>query len=156
MMILDFTDFNSSAPAEPARIAARPTSASASAAKTRLSPSTMSMWPVISAHRQALAELCRRFGVERLELFGSAATSAFRPGRSDLDFLVRFPSDYDFGPWMARWQEFQEQLAAIVDAPVDVVTESALRNPWFRREAEKTRTLIYDASQDPEMASRHS
>lgn len=117
------------------------------------------MLPVIETledNRTALAELCRRFGVRKLELFGSAATGDFNPSRSDLDFIVEFPPDYDFGPWMSRWQEFQEQLSALVNRPVDLVRESALRNPWFRSEANKTRRLIYDASKDAEVASRHS
>jgi hypothetical protein len=46
-----------------------------------------------------LPELCRRFHVRRLDLFGSAATGHnFDPVRSDLDFLVSFeplpPGEY--------------------------------------------------------------
>ncbi len=37
-----------------------------------------------------LPALCRRFGVRRLDLFGSAASGRFDPGRSDLDFVVSF------------------------------------------------------------------
>ncbi len=41
--------------------------------------------------REALAALCRRFGVMRLEVFGSAVRDAgFDPKRSDADFLVTF------------------------------------------------------------------
>jgi predicted nucleotidyltransferase len=34
--------------------------------------------------------LCRRFGLLRLDLFGSAATGAFDPARSDMDFIVEY------------------------------------------------------------------
>jgi predicted nucleotidyltransferase len=45
----------------------------------------------IDSKREALAALCRRFGVTRLEVFGSAARGAgFDPKRSDADFLVTF------------------------------------------------------------------
>jgi len=108
------------------------------------------MLPTLSI--QAIESLCRRFDIERLELFGSAVGADFDPERSDLDFLVWFPADYDFGPWMTRLQEFQNELATLLQRPVDVVLETALRNPWFRCEAAKTRTLIYDASQDSKMA----
>ena len=37
-----------------------------------------------------LDQLCRRYGVLRLDLFGSAATGRYRPEESDLDFLVEF------------------------------------------------------------------
>jgi predicted nucleotidyltransferase len=43
----------------------------------------------LDAKREALTALCRRFGVARLELFGSAARGTdFAPASSDLDFLV--------------------------------------------------------------------
>ena len=48
------------------------------------------MISLIENKRTVLTDLCRRFGVRRLELFGSAATDAFDPSRSDLDFLVEF------------------------------------------------------------------
>lgn len=38
----------------------------------------------------ALEAMCRRHGVRRLELFGSAVSGTFRCGESDLDFLVEF------------------------------------------------------------------
>lgn len=109
----------------------------------------------LSKSTDAIAGLCRRFQVERLEVFGSAATADFDPERSDIDFLVRFPPGYDFGPWMSRFQEFEEELAALCEHPVNVVMHTALRNPWFRREAGKTRTLLYDASKDAEVAAGH-
>ena len=44
----------------------------------------------IASHREELRELCRRFHVRRLDLFGSAARDDFDAERSDLDFLVEF------------------------------------------------------------------
>ncbi len=44
----------------------------------------------ISSHREELEEVCRRFHVRRLDLFGSAASDDFDPAGSDLDFLVEF------------------------------------------------------------------
>jgi len=45
----------------------------------------------IAEKRDALAESCRRYGVERLEVFGSAARGAsFDRTDSDADFLVTF------------------------------------------------------------------
>ena len=41
----------------------------------------------IAARRTELQDLCRRFGVRRLDVFGSAARGDFDPGRSDIDFL---------------------------------------------------------------------
>src|ERR1035441_493253 len=56
------------------------------------------MIALIEQHRAALAALCRRFKVRRLDLFGSAAKGTFDPQSSDLDFLVSLddmsPADY--------------------------------------------------------------
>ncbi len=45
------------------------------------------MIPEIALRREEVRALCRRFGVRRLDLFGSAARDDFDPARSDLDFL---------------------------------------------------------------------
>ena len=52
---------------------------------------------------EPIAELCRRYGVERLDVFGSVLRDDFRPD-SDVDFLVVF-RDNDFGPWGSKFQE---------------------------------------------------
>ena len=56
------------------------------------------MLSLIAEHRAEIAALCRRFGVRRLAVFGSAARGAdFDPARSDVDFLVEFAAhDGDF------------------------------------------------------------
>jgi uncharacterized protein len=48
---------------------------------------------IVERNLPVIAELCRRFGVRRLDLFGSTATGRFDPARSDLDFLVEFEPD---------------------------------------------------------------
>ena len=52
------------------------------------------MHAAISDKKDELAELCRRYGVARLEVFGSAARGTdFDPQSSDADFLVAFRLD---------------------------------------------------------------
>lgn len=104
------------------------------------------MNPLIEQHKDALVELCQRFQVQRLELFGSACTPEFDSRRSDLDFLVEFTPGCDLGPWLSRFLALRDALAELFGCSVDLVMPSALNNSWFRREADKTRTLIYDAS----------
>src|SRR5947209_14717339 len=45
---------------------------------------------VLQDKHQAIAKLCARFGVVRLDVFGSTLRDDFRPGESDLDLLVVF------------------------------------------------------------------
>lgn len=107
---------------------------------------------LIEQHREAILDLCRIYGVSRLEIFGSATTDDFDPDRSDVDFIVEYPRDYNFGPWLTRFQELEDALAGALGREVDLVMMSALRNRWFNREAARTRTVIYDASQISEVA----
>ena len=103
------------------------------------------MTSMIESRRGALADLCRRYGVRRLELFGSAATDAFDPSRSDLDFLVEFLPEQELGPWLRHYFNFQNELSQIFGHAVDLVMADAVKNRHFRRELDRTRTLLYAA-----------
>lgn len=103
------------------------------------------MLPLLDEKRDALGELCRRYGVARLEVFGSAAGDAFDPGASDIDFLVEFRAGVDLGPWMASYFDLQRELEDLLGREVDLVMTSALKNPYFIREVNRTRKLLYAA-----------
>jgi uncharacterized protein len=78
----------------------------------------------IAQHREELRDLCRRFGVRRLEVFGSAAGQAdFEPARSDIDFLVEFAVGQDD---FARFVDFKEALEALLDRCIDLVDRKAI------------------------------
>jgi predicted nucleotidyltransferase len=103
------------------------------------------MISLIEGKQPLLADLCRNYGVQRLELFGSAATDDFDAGRSDLDFLVEFLPHQPLGPWLRHYFAFQSDLARLFGRSVDLVMAGAVKNPHFRRELERTRTLLYAA-----------
>lgn len=103
------------------------------------------MCDVIQPYLEAIRALCREFGVTRLELFGSAATGEFDPERSDIDFIVEYPPDYEFGHWAARHVAFKERLEALLGRPVDLVMASAMRKPRFIESVNQTRRLLYAA-----------
>jgi uncharacterized protein with HEPN domain/predicted nucleotidyltransferase len=88
-----------------------------------------------------LRKPCRRFGVRQLDLFGSAATGRFDPGRSDLDFLV------DFAPPEAgkRHLQFLDELETLFGRKVDLISETALENPYLRRQIEAERGTLFPA-----------
>lgn len=100
------------------------------------------MIALVEQHLEAIRALCEEFGVRSLELIGSAATGAFEPERSDLDFLVEYSPDYDFGPWLARHQELAERLSELLGRPVDLVMLSAVRNPYVIRSIDQARRLL--------------
>jgi predicted nucleotidyltransferase len=80
-----------------------------------------------------IADLCRQYGVERLEVFGSVLRDDFGP-ESDVDFLVVFREN-DTGPWLSKLQDLQEDLARLLGRKVDLVDRRAIERSenWIRR-----------------------
>lgn len=102
------------------------------------------MNPEITRHMAELEDLCRRFDVRRLELFGSAAVGKYRPGESDLDFLVEF-EELSPGTYADTYFGLLEAIEALFGAPVDLVVASAIKNPYFRQSVDGTKALLYAA-----------
>ena len=103
------------------------------------------MHSIVERHRQTLDELCRRFGVQRLELFGSAVDETFDPERSDIDLLVEF----DPAPQGKRADQYfglLAELERLFERPVDLVESGTVRNPYVLRSIEQTRRPIYVAA----------
>jgi predicted nucleotidyltransferase len=100
--------------------------------------------PILTRHRREILVLCERFGVRRLEIFGSAAGERFDPSRSDLDFLVDFepasPSET-----ADRYFGLLESLESLLGRPIDLVMVAAIKNPYFLQGIEESRTLLYAA-----------
>ncbi|MCY4588484.1 MAG: nucleotidyltransferase domain-containing protein [Bryobacterales bacterium] len=102
------------------------------------------MIPVIEERADELKRLCLQYGVRRLDLFGSAATGPYDPEESDLDFLVEFqPAALD--AYADAYFGLLEALGRLFGRPVDLVVESAIRNPYFLQSVERTRTPVYEA-----------
>lgn len=102
------------------------------------------MVAIIDAQRSELEEQCRKHRVRRLEVFGSAADGTFDPSRSDIDFLVDF---LPFKPGTAFDTYFGllESLEALFERKVDLVDATCLRNPYFIRGINESRTTVYEA-----------
>ena len=103
------------------------------------------MLPLIDSRKAEIAELCRRFHVRRLEVFGSAARGHdFDPRRSDVDFLVEFDAHPDARSF-ATYFGLKEALEALLGRPVDLVMPSAVENPYMRAAIERSREPVYGA-----------
>jgi uncharacterized protein len=100
------------------------------------------MIPLVAERRDEIAELCRRFGVRRLDLFGSAADGRFDEATSDLDFVADF-ADTDVPGYAFRFIDFAEALEALFGRRVDVVTERSIKRPRFRASVAAQRQPVY-------------
>ena len=99
----------------------------------------------IPTHGEELRELCRRFHVRRLDLFGSAAREDFDPARSDLDFLVEFDSRAPEAQSLKTYFKFKELLEALFGRSVDLVEPGAMRNPYLKASIERSREPVFEA-----------
>jgi uncharacterized protein len=71
----------------------------------------------LALDRKAIGGLCRKYGVRRLVVFGSAVTERYDDSRSDVDFLVEFADDVT-----SRFDAYfglKEALEELLGRPVD-------------------------------------
>jgi predicted nucleotidyltransferase len=101
------------------------------------------MISLIQQHRDEIPELCRRYRVKQLELFGSGARGDFN-AQSDLDFFVEF-EDLGWKGSFRRYMGLKLALEALFNRPVDLVEPGAIVNPYFAQVANRHRALIYAA-----------
>ena len=102
------------------------------------------MIDVLDPFREQIAALCQRYGVRRLEVFGSATTDAFDIERSDFDFLVDF-DPHDHQDLFHRYFDLNDALEKLLRRKVDLVMVDAMKNPFFIESVNQTRKQIYAA-----------
>jgi uncharacterized protein len=95
----------------------------------------------IEMHISEIEALCRKYGVTRLELFGSATGSQFDPDRSDFDLIATFAETPGI-----EFVRFADELEVLLGRRVDLMFNQPIKNPFLRREIDATRTVIVDAS----------
>ena len=101
------------------------------------------MHAAIANKKDELVELCQRYGVARLEVFGSAARGTdFDPQTSDADFLVEFHTGSGLPPF-DQYFDLAEALRHTLGRPVDLVESAAVHNPYLRAAIERSRELVY-------------
>ena len=103
------------------------------------------MHAAIARKQEELVALCRRYGVARLEVFGSAARGTdFDPQTSDADFLVEFIPGSNLGPF-DQFFGLADALRDTLGRPVDLVEAGAVRNPYLQDAIDKSRKLVYSS-----------
>lgn len=102
------------------------------------------MTGVLENNLGAIAEVCRRHGVMRLDAFGSALRDDFRHGESDVDLLVEFASMEPYARVDAYFGMLEE-LRVLLGLKVDLVMAGAVKNLYIARDIERTRRMLYAA-----------
>lgn len=97
---------------------------------------------LINNNIQKLFDLCRKYKVRKLYAFGSILTPRFND-QSDVDILVDFNSEIDHNNYADNFFDLYHALKDLFGRDVDLVDETAVRNPYFKEELEETKKLIY-------------
>ncbi len=91
-----------------------------------------------------IEEFCLRWKIVELALFGSVLRQEEFRSDSDVDVLVTFAPD-------AQWSlmdkvRMKDELKEIFGREVDLVSKSAIRNPFRRYEILRTAQVVYAAT----------
>jgi predicted nucleotidyltransferase len=99
---------------------------------------------IIAQKLPQLVELCKKYRVERLYLFGSATTDSFND-ESDFDFLYSFSKSVTLMEYADNFLDFADSLQALMGREIDLVGEKYMTNPYFISSVEQSKQLLYAA-----------
>ncbi len=101
------------------------------------------MVPIVAAKRAEIAVLCRRYGVRRLDLFGSAARGTDFTDESDIDLLIEYEPGRapSWGPLF----DLRDAFSELFGRDVDFVMVKAVKNPYLRASIERSREPLFGA-----------
>jgi predicted nucleotidyltransferase len=97
---------------------------------------------IIEQNIDKLIELCLDHRVNELYIFGSVLRDKFNDS-SDIDFLVQF-GQVDIPDYFDNYMDFKEKLEILLDRPVDLIENQAIRNPIFRKIVDRDKKLVYE------------
>ena len=100
------------------------------------------MLDLIADHRSEVIQICQRYNVKRLDVFGSAASGNFDIDASDIDFIVEF-EPLAPAPYKRAYFAMLAEPETLFGRKVDLLTASSLRNPAFVASVERTREPVY-------------
>ena len=92
-----------------------------------------------------IEELCKKYRVKRLFVFGSILTDRFNAD-NDVDFSVDFDRERiakEKLDWAEIFFGLIEDLQALLGRKVDLVVDSNVTNTYFKKELDSTKQLIY-------------
>ena len=88
----------------------------------------------------AVSEICEKYRISELGLFGSVARGEAQPN-SDADVYVEFEAGYHPG---LGWFDLEEELETLLGRRVDLSRKSLLK-PRVRRQALREAVVLYES-----------
>jgi len=99
---------------------------------------------IIENNKTELAKLCKKYQVQKLEVFGSVVRDDFVMNQSDIDFMVEFTPD-GIKQYADNYFGLLDALRQLFDHSVDLVVRSSVRNPYFLESIENNSAALYAA-----------
>jgi uncharacterized protein len=96
---------------------------------------------LLDKYSDSIKGLCAKYKVRELYAFGSLLRGDFNE-TSDIDLLVNFDT-IDLANYTNNYFNFKFSLEDLFNRPVDLVEESALKNPFFKESISNSRQLVY-------------
>ncbi len=101
------------------------------------------MQSIVTERLDELTRLLKAHKVKRAYAFGSVCTDKFNE-KSDIDLLIAFEEGLDPIEYGDLYWSLDETLPKLFGRSVDLMTERQLRNPYFIKVMNKTKTPIYE------------
>ena len=99
---------------------------------------------LIDSKSSVLNKICKKYHVSLLYVFGSILTKKFSD-KSDIDFIVYF-EQIPILEYADNFFDFMQELETIFNRKIDLVSGKAMKNPYFIKEIEQTKQLVYGNS----------
>jgi len=90
-----------------------------------------------------LNDLCEKYNVQTMHIFGSACTDNFTE-KSDIDILISF-KDISIEEYTDNYFELHYYLEKLFNRKIDLMTDRSIVNPYLIESIDKTKELVYAA-----------
>jgi predicted nucleotidyltransferase len=99
----------------------------------------------LDTYTDEINALCIRYKVRSLCVFGSVLTDQFSE-KSDIDLIVDIDVEdpYDYAE---RYFDLKFALEDLLKKPVDLLENRAIKNPYFLKNLENSKSLLYISGQ---------
>lgn len=98
---------------------------------------------LIERHIHVIIELCKKYNVKSLAVFGSILTDRFN-AQSDVDLLVDFNAvDPDSFDYLSNYFDLRDALEKLFNRTVDLIEYGSNLNPLFRDAVDRHKQIIY-------------
>jgi predicted nucleotidyltransferase len=96
---------------------------------------------LLDKYSNDIHKLCKDHKVRSLYAFGSVLTDQFTKS-SDVDLIVDF-DNIDVAKYADNYFDFKFSLEDLLNRPVDLLEEKAIKNPYFKKAISQKRHLVY-------------